>query len=74
MRSMQDALQHDAYSCNGFDGADPFPVARDAQGRTRKSCFYRALEGDSWLVKRAPPTRRPSSAAIVCSAPPRPPL
>ena len=24
-------------------------------GRTRRSCFYRALEGDAWLVKRPSP-------------------
>lgn len=25
---------------------------RDAKGRTRKSCYYRVLDGDNWLVKR----------------------
>ncbi|KAL1515320.1 hypothetical protein AB1Y20_001951 [Prymnesium parvum] len=31
--AMQDVLQHDGYSCDGFEGADPFPVPRDAEGR-----------------------------------------
>ena len=28
---------------------------RGPDGRTRRSCFYRALEGDAWLVKRPSP-------------------
>ena len=30
--AMLDVLQHDGYSCDGFEGADPFPVARDTEG------------------------------------------
>ena len=41
---------------------------RDAKGRTRRSCFYRALEGDAWLVKKAPPKRLGYSPEAVFGA------
>ena len=42
---------------------------RDARGRTRRSCYYRALDGDgSWLVKREPPKRFGYSPEAVFGA------
>ena len=41
---------------------------RDADGRTRRSCFYRALEGDAWLVKRPSPKRLGYSPEAVFGA------
>lgn len=42
---------------------------RDAAGRTRRTCYYRALDGDgSWLVKREPPRRAGYSPEAVFGA------
>ena len=41
---------------------------KDAQGRSRKSCYYRALDGDGWLVKRDLPKRRGYSPEAVFGA------
>ena len=41
---------------------------KDERGRSRVSCYYRALDGDGWLVKRPPPKRTGYSPEAVFGA------
>ncbi|KAH8063288.1 phosphoribosyl-ATP diphosphatase [Aureococcus anophagefferens] len=41
---------------------------KDEKGRSRVSCYYRALDGDGWLVKRPPPKRKGYSPEAVFGA------
>ena len=61
-----DVLQHDAFSCDVFEGAQPFPVALDPQGNHVGQVFAadgtaRAVDVEILRAAKQPPSCTPGS-------------